>query len=495
MSIIEEILKLSHITKYYPGVTALDDVSVSFAAGEVHAVMGENGAGKSTLIKVISGAIRPDKGTVRMMGKEYAQMTPALSRELGIGVIYQEFNLIPSMSVSENIFLGDRIGGKVRADFKKMREKTLEVFASLGVTMDPDRIVGELSTAQQQIVEIAKAISKDARILIMDEPSAAIAVTEVERLFQIIRLLKEKGVTIVYISHRMEEIFEIADRITIMRDGRYISTDYLTDVSRGELIRRMVGRELSEKFPERQVQVGEPVLELEHVSGNGDRDINLVLRRGEILGLSGLVGAGRTELAKLIYGAVRPDEGVIKVNGEPVHFREPGHAIRKGIGLIPEDRKREGAFLDYTVKWNISVMSLKRLSKWTIVNKKEADSLSDDYISLLGIKTSSPEQLVRNLSGGNQQKVVLAKVLAAQTDILIFDEPTRGIDIGAKHEIYNLMNELAEQGKSIIIISSEMEELIGMSDRILVLHEGRITGEVTKAEFDQKRILELASGM
>ena len=489
------ILELKHITKVYPGVVALDDVSMSFEPGEIHSIMGENGAGKSTLIKIVAGAIESSGGTVVINGKEFEKLTPALSKANGIGVIYQEFNLVPSMSVAENIFLGDKTGGKFCPDFKKMHAESQKLLESLGVHIDTHRMVGGLSTAQQQLVEIAKAIAKNCKVLIMDEPSASIAQAEVANMLRIVRQLKSQGVTIIYISHRMEEVFEISDRVSILRDGKFIGTNRIGDVSTQELINMMVGRELTMTYPERHVALGEDILEIRHLTGNGDFDLNLHLRKGEILGLAGLVGAGRTEFAKMLFGDVKPISGEIIVRGKRVKFNDTSDAIKAGIGLIPEDRKKEGAFLGYSIQWNIPCMSLKRISKATVIDQKEANRLADEYVERLRIKTPTVKQLVKNLSGGNQQKVVVAKVLAAQTEILIFDEPTRGIDVGAKQEIYRLMNELIEQGMSIIMISSEMEELIGMSDRIMVLYEGRITGELQKEEFTQNRILELASGM
>ncbi len=489
------ILELEHITKNYPGVVALDDVSLSFEPGEIHSIMGENGAGKSTLIKIVAGAIEASSGKVIINGESFDKLTPALAKQHGIGVIYQEFNVVPSMNIAENIFLGDKTGNAISPDFKKMHKEAARLMESLGVHIDSHRMVGDLSTAQQQLVEIAKAISKNCKVLIMDEPSAAIAVAEVENMLRIVRQLKEQGVTIIYISHRMDEVFEISDRVSILRDGRYVATKKIHEVSRQDLINMMVGRELTESFPSRNVTLGENVLEVRNLTGNGDFNINLHLRKGEILGLAGLVGAGRTELAKMLFGDVRPASGEILVKGNPVHFRDTSDAIEAGIGLIPEDRKREGAFLEYSIQWNIPSMSLRRISKATVVDQKEADRLADEYVEKLSIKTPTVKQLVKNLSGGNQQKVVVAKVLAAQTEILIFDEPTRGIDVGAKQEIYHLMNNLVEQGMSIIMISSEMEELLGMSDRVMVLYEGRITGELSRDEFSQSRVLELASGL
>ena len=466
-----KVLELQNVTKVYPGVVALDGVSVSFDSGEVHAIMGENGAGKSTMIKVIAGAISCDGGKILIDEQEYTNMTPSLSKQHGIGVIYQEFNLVPGLNIAENIFLGDKVGGKYVADFKEMHKRSAE------------------------LVEISKAMAKNVKVLIMDEPSAVLAVAEVENMLQIVDKLRKRGITIIYISHRMDEVFRISDRITIMRDGKYVATRKTGESSRRDLINLMVGQELSEDFPTRNVTPGEVVLELKHVYGNGDSDISLQLHKGEILGLAGLVGAGRTELAKVIYGAVPMTSGEIHLHGKKVTYNSPRQAIDLGIGLIPEDRKQEGAFLNFSIRWNIPVMTLPGISKFMVVDQKKASEIADEYTKRLRIKTPGLDQYVRNLSGGNQQKVVVAKTLAAHTEIIIFDEPTRGIDVGAKQEIYALMNELVEQGISIIMISSEMEELFGMSDRILVLYEGRITGEVQKDGFNQNTVLELASGL
>lgn len=492
---VKKVLELKHITKLYPGVVALDDVSLSFKAGEIHSIMGENGAGKSTMIKIISGAIDQNEGTVIIDGEEFEKLTPSLSKEKGIGVIYQEFNLVPSLNVAENVFLGDHIGGKFIQDKKSMHEKTRKIFQDLNVNIDTYSMVGTLSTAQQQMVEIAKAISKEVKILIMDEPSAAISINEVEKLFQIIKKLQQKGVTIVYVSHRMDEVFEISDSVSIMRDGKYIATKSMQETSRKELINLMVGRELTESFPQRKVDLGDVVLKADNITGNGVTNISLELKKGEIVGLAGLIGAGRTEFAKLIIGEAKILEGDLYIRGQKVNIKNSTQAIDQGIGLIPEDRKREGVFLEFPIDWNISLMGIKNFSHFTIMDKKKINEISKHYGDALQIKTPSLKQLAKNLSGGNQQKVVMAKVLASNADILIFDEPTRGIDVGAKQEIYKLMNGLVEQGMSILMISSEMEELIGMSDRIAVLHEGKKTGDLLKHEFSQQRILELSSGL
>ena len=489
------ILSLSNLTKKYPGVLALNHVSLDFYAGEVHALLGENGAGKSTLIKAVAGAIDLDGGTIGIGGKEYAQMTPHLSRGLGVEVIYQEFNLVPSMSVEDNIFLGDRLSSSLLVDDKLVQKKAAEILAQFKVNIASKTLVRDLSIAQQQIVEIAKAVSKNVKILIMDEPSAPLSVSEVEIMFDVIRQLKQKGVTIIYISHRLEEVFRISDRVSVMRDGCYIATRDTAETDRKELISLMVGRELKESYPARTNPPGEITLEVRHLTGNGDRDISFSVRKGEILGISGLVGAGRTELAMLLFGAAPHESGEIWINGSPARIHSPGDAIRHRIGILTEDRKGQGLFLEMPVKWNISFPIIRRISKSGVVDTRQENEIAKKYKERINIKTPSLLQRVINLSGGNQQKVVLAKSLAAESDILIFDEPTRGIDVGAKQEIYNLMRQLADNGITILMISSEMEELLGMSDRILVLCEGKLAGEVMKEDFSQEHILDLASGL
>jgi len=488
------VLSLENLTKKYPGVLALDHVSLDFREGQVHALLGENGAGKSTLIKAVAGAINLDGGIIHVGGQTFHQMTPHLSRGMGIEVIYQEFNLVPPMSVAENIFLGDRVSAKALVDYEAMKSKAKEIFELFDVDIDPSALVQDLSPAKQQIVEIAKAVSKNVKILIMDEPSAPLSVSEVECMFDIIRQLKQKGVTIIYISHRLEEVFRISDRVSVMRDGRYVATQLTQATSRKELISLMVGRELKESYPSRSNPPGEVALEVKHLSGNGDKDISFSVRKGEILGISGLVGAGRTELAMLLFGAAPMEGGEIWVDGKPARIRSPRDAIQHGIGLLTEDRKGKGLFLEMAVGWNISFPIIRRLSKYGIVNTQAEREIAHKYKQRIDIKTPSLEQRVINLSGGNQQKVVLAKTLAAESGILVFDEPTRGIDVGAKQEIYHLMCELADHGNAILMISSDMEELLGMSDRIIVLCEGKLAGEVKKEQFSQDYILDLASG-
>lgn len=488
------ILSVRDITKDYPGVRAIDHLSFDVEEGEVHALIGENGAGKSTLIKTLSGAITPTSGTIIVNGKEFSEMNPKLAKEQGIGVIYQEFTLVPGISAAENVFLGEKTSKGIFVNIRERERRAKELFDEMHVEIDVSKPVRDLSPACQQIVEIAKAVSKDVKILIMDEPTAPLTVSEVDTLFKVVRDLKKKGVTIIYISHRLEELFEIADRVTVMRDGAYVGTEKIEDIDRGKLIAMMAGRELKESYPVRNVEIGEEVLRVENLCGNGDRDISFTLHRSEILGFAGLVGAGRTELMRVIYGADSLESGKVYVHEKEVHIKSCSDAIRAGIGYIPEDRKAHGVFLPMTIKWNTVINNIKAFSNGLFVDTKKENLAAAEYQEKFRIKTPSLEQRVRNLSGGNQQKVVLAKTLAANSEIVIFDEPTRGIDVGAKQEIYKLMNELVEGGKSILMVSSDMPELLGMSDRIVVIYEGEKTGEVTKAEFNQNYILDLASG-
>jgi len=488
------VLSIKGITKRYPGVTALDDVSLEFHKGEVHALVGENGAGKSTLIKVISGAVTPDSGEIIVGTKGYTSLTPHQAKEEHIEVIYQEFNLVDSLSVAENISFGERSGTFV--NFSQMENKALEVLGMMGITqISPKTQVGKLPSSQKQLIEIAKSVSRDAKILIMDEPSAPLSVAEVDKMFEIVRMLKNKGVTIIYISHRLDEIFSIADRVTVMRDGKYIATKLISETGTQELIALMVGRELKESYPVRNCEPGTEALKVEELCGNGDSGISFTLHRGEILGIAGLVGAGRTELARLLFGADKLDSGSIFVNNRKVELHLPGDALCCGIGLIPEDRKQQGCFLEKAIDWNCVISCLKSISRGLFVDEEQQKILSDSYREKLEIKTPTMRQLVKNLSGGNQQKVVIAKTLAANSDILIFDEPTRGIDVGAKQEIYKLMCEMVENGKAILMITSDMQELLGMSDRIIVLYKGQISGELRKEEFSQEKVLEYASGI
>lgn len=486
---------MKNITKEYPGVRALSDVSISFEKGEVHALVGENGAGKSTFIKSITGAIRPTSGTIVYEGKEYSHLEPNQAIELGIAAVYQELIQFEAMSIADNIFMGGGTEGGIVLDDKARCKKTAELLKIFDCDLDPRTLIRDLSIANRQIIELAKATVKNAKVVIMDEPTAAITVAEQEKLYKLVHKLKEDGVTVIYISHRLEELFEICDRVSILRDGQYVKTVGIGETSKNELIAYMVGRELTSTYPEKKPCTDEVLLEAKDLSGNGVEHINFTLHRGEILGFAGLVGAGRTELMHVIYGAAKKTGGSLKIKGEEVKLASPSAGMKAGVGLIPEDRKFQGCFIDKPIDWNIAISDLDELSSKTIMDRKKEDALAADYKKKLRIKTPNLKQKVSGLSGGNQQKVVIAKSLAANPDILIFDEPTRGIDVGARHEIYVLMNELAEQGKGILMVSSDMEELLGMSERIIVLHEGHQTGELTREEFNQKTILAYASGL
>lgn len=490
-------MEIKKLTKRYPGVVALDEVSLSVRRGEIHGIIGENGAGKSTLIKAITGAVTPNGGVIRFDGREYSRLDPKLSSSIGIGVIYQEFNLIPALSVAENIFLGHYSGNGVTVNFKDMNQKAAEAMKKIGIQIPPQKPVGELTVGHQQIVEIMRSLVKEVKFLIMDEPTAPLTTNEVEQLYKIIRNLKRQGITIIYISHRLEELFDLTDRVTIMRDGRYITTLNVPETNTQELIRYMVGHELSDKFPQRGKPIGEEVLRIEHLSGNGVEDISFTLHRGEILGFAGLLGCGRTETMEVLCGAARKTGGRIFWHGRETEIRNTTAALKMGIGLIPEDRKKNGVFLTMSIRWNtaISCLRQKLLKYHLVVDTQKEKDLALEYVNKLRTKTPGIEQLVANLSGGNQQKVVVAKVMATDAEIMIFDEPTRGIDVGAKQEMYLLIRKMVDEGKSVILISSEMAEVIGLSDRIVVLSEGRQMGILEREEFNQERILTLASGL
>ena len=490
-------LEMRHISKQYPGVRALDDVSLSVGKGEVHALLGENGAGKSTMMKILAGAQPKDSGDILLNGAMANIDSPQKAMDLGISIIYQEFNLVPYLSAGENIFLGREPRATLPGfvDFKTLYKEAQSVIDKLGVKLDARTPVNQLSVAQQQMVEIAKATSKKSKIIVMDEPSATLTEHELQSLFALIRQLKSEGVSIVYISHRLEEVFEVCDRATIMRDGHHIATKEVADLTREEIIRLMVGRELKEAIPKVAVAPGPPALTVKNLTRKGVlHDISFTVHQGEVLGIAGLVGAGRTETARAIFGADPIDGGTVELFGKAVKIRSPQDAIRQGIGLVTEDRKQQGLVLGMAVRENNTLANLDILSTLGFIRRKEEREVAEKYRADLSIKTPTIEQAVQNLSGGNQQKVVLAKWLYTGSKVLIFDEPTRGIDVGAKSEIYKLMNELAAKGVAIIMISSELPEVLGMSDRILVMHGGRITGELSRADATQEKIMHLATG-
>ena len=490
------ILTMKGIDKSFPGVHALDHVDLEVRKGEVHALMGENGAGKSTLMKVLTGIYHKDAGTITYEGKEVEFTNPREAQDAGIVIVHQELNMMGHLTVAQNIFIGrEYMNGKL-IDDKKMNEEAKKLFDQLGINIDPKETMSRLTVGKQQMCEIAKAISHDAKVIIFDEPSAALTEAEIEELFKIIRDLRDKQMGIVYISHRMDEIKVITDRVTVMRDGGYVGTLITKDSTKDDIINMMVGLVIYEDpKTESQVAPDAPVvLKVEHLNaGRMVKDVSFELHKGEILGFSGLMGAGRTETARALFGADPKDSGDIYVNGQKVDIKTPQDAVKCGIGYLSEDRKRFGIVVDKTVAENSTMATMENFMKGIFIDKKKEKDVAQEYVEALKTKTPSVDQLVVNLSGGNQQKVVIAKWLVRNCDILIFDEPTRGIDVGAKSEIYHLMNELVAEGKSIIMISSEMTEILRMSDRIVVMCEGRKTGELGIEEATQERIMHAAT--
>ncbi len=481
----ETFLQMSHITKRFPGVLALSNVDFALRKGEVHALLGENGAGKSTLMKILSGVYQPDEGDIIFEGQSVSFANPLSAQSAGITIIHQEFNLFPELTVEENIFIGREFckNNRWRLDEKQQRQAAIDILQKLNLNISPETLVADLTVAQQQMVEIAKAISVNAKILIMDEPTAALTETEIDSLFQVTRLLKEQGTGIVYISHRLEELALIADRATVMRDGQFIATVDYDAVKISDLIAMMVGRDLGNIYPRRgPLAQRKPVLEVSGLTRNGVlNNIDFTLYQGEILGFAGLMGAGRTELARAIFGADPIDGGTLKLNGKVTVIKDIPDAIQQGISYLTEDRKKEGLALGLSVERNIMLGNYPEYSdRYGNVDSKRCQKTSEEQVKALRIKTPHLEQAALNLSGGNQQKIIIARWVCKDTDILIFDEPTRGIDVGAKLEIYELMNRLVAKGKSIIMISSELPEVLGMCDRILVMRNGRITGELGK---------------
>lgn len=494
----ELVLSVKNISKRYGGIQALDNVSIDFKKGETHALVGENGAGKSTLIRMISGAEIPDSGELVFFGKSYERMTPQLSKSVGVSTIYQEFNLFPSLTVAENIYMGDELLAKDKKTFydaKKYVSQAKSVLESMKVNINPTEKIENMSTAQMQLVEIAKAVAKEAKILIMDEPTAPLSTKETKDLFELIERLKEQGVTIIYISHRMEELYQIADRLTVMRDGKYILTSTPDEITRQDLICEMANRKVEEIEFQHTWETGDVVLEAKNIAGNGLEDISFTLRKGEILGLGGLLGAGRTELARLLFGAEKIQSGDLLLEGKKITVNSPKQAVKQGIAYVPEDRKIHGAILSLPISWNITMPILKELSKSTLINKGREKEIVEEQRKSLRIKVGSMKDNVSSLSGGNQQKVVLAKWIVSNPKVLILDEPTRGVDVGAKQEIYGLIADFAKKGLSIILISSDMDELLNISDRLIILNEKRIVGCLEKEEYSQDKVLAKASGV
>lgn len=490
----EYLLEMRDITKRYPGVIALDRVNFALRPGEVHCLVGENGAGKSTLMKVLAGAIQKDEGRILIEDVEANYASPVQASRLGISMIHQEFNLAPQLSVAENIFLGRAPTKRGVVHWRKLYQDARDALALLDTDIDPRRMVGTLSVAQQQLVEIAKALSVKARILVMDEPSATLSDHELNALFEIMKRLVRQGIGIIYISHRLEEIFQIGRRVTVMRDGAHIGTHDVCDVDRDAIIRMMVGRELKDEFPPREAVIGDERLRIEHLSRKKFfTDISFSLCAGEVVGLTGLVGSGRTEVARAIFGADPADSGNIFLDGTAIAVNTPKHAIAHGIGLLTEDRKGQGLVLGMSVRHNILLANMKAALSGPFMNPARERTIARKYVEELQIKTPGVEQIVQNLSGGTQQKVVLAKWLLTQSKVLIFDEPTRGVDVGAKVEIYRLMNAVAASGVAILMITSELPEALGMCDRILVMREGRITGALDRSEASQEKIMHYAT--
>ncbi len=490
-----DVLQLDQLTKSYPGVAALKPFGLGFRRGEVHALLGENGAGKSTLIKLVTGAVRADTGRVILDGKDLTGLGPAATLDAGIAAIYQEFSLFPELTVAENVFFGRHLTRVGLVDRATMELETARILADLGTDISPRALVRDLSVGHQQIVELAKSVSRKARVLIMDEPTAPLTSREVSFMYDVVARLKGQGVTIIYISHRLQEIFDLCDRVTVLRDGERVATLDTSATTEDELVRLMVGRAVANDYPISSATAGPVVFEARCLHSASVHDVSFSVRSGEIVGLAGLVGAGRTETARLIFGADNRNAGDILVDGKPVKIRSPREAIAAGIGLIPEDRKRQGVLLNQSITFNAVFAALTRVSPGILADANAERAAASRMCEQLQIKTPGLGQLVGRLSGGNQQKVVLAKWLLTESRVLIFDEPTRGIDVGAKQEIYALMRRLSDRGAAIIMISSEMPELLGMSDRILVLKQGRIAGELNKHEFDQERVLRLASGL
>lgn len=491
----DDLLRLQGIYKYFPGVTALADVEMSVRKGEVHALIGANGAGKSTLIKILAGAYRMDGGSIWYDGNEVCINTPKQAKDLGIAIIYQELNLMKTLTVAENIYIGRQPKRDGFISWPTMYAQARRLLDQLGIQLDVRQQVGRLSIAQQQMVEIAKALSIHAKLVIMDEPTSSLTRKEIQILFSIIRRLKQQGISVIFISHRLDEIFDISDRVTVLRDGRYIDTCNTDDIDRGKLISMMIGLKMEQQYPERNVELGDVLFEVENLSGlNKIHDVSFRLRKGEVLGFAGLVGSGRTEVMRLIFGADPKTSGTIRLHGKEIYTNNAHQSIQSRIGFVTEDRKSEGLLLQYPMCFNITLVSKDKIKKHHILNMKKEQEAAAQYVKRLNIVTPSVHQKVSLLSGGNQQKTVLAKWLFSDSEVIIMDEPTRGIDVGAKREIYEIINQLSQQGKGIIVVSSEDEEVTGICDHILVMWEGTIAGELYRDEFSRQRIGELAIG-
>lgn len=489
-------IEMRGIDKSFGSNQVLKQAGFTLESGEVHALMGENGAGKSTLMKILTGVYTKDAGTVLVDGKEVNYKNPQEAEKAGIVFIYQELNVMFDLTVEENLFMGKEIHGRFGiCDRKAMQKKAQEALNTLGVNISPKTVMSELSVGQQQMVEICKALMADAKVIIMDEPTAALTQSETVALFKVIQSLRKKGVSMVYISHRMEEIFELCDRITVLRDGSYIGVKNIPETNMNEIVKMMIGREIGERYPSRDVKIGKEVLKVKGLTRKGTfHDVSFSVRAGEVLGVSGLMGAGRTEIMQAIFGNLSYESGTIEIDGKEVKISNPRQAMEQGIGFITEDRKTEGLMLDKSIRENISLCNLGRISKSSVISKEAEKDLVAGAIKDLHIKCFGPYHECNNLSGGNQQKVVLAKWILTNPKILILDEPTRGVDIGAKKEIYNIINQLAAQGVAIIMVSSELPEVLGMSDNIMVIREGEVRGIISYEEANQERVMTLATG-
>ena len=499
---MEPLLRMRLIRKRFPGVQALDDAGLEMLPGEIHALLGENGAGKSTLIKILSGAQQPDSGTIEFGGQTVVMVSPHDAQRWGIATIYQEFTLAPNMTIAENVFIGREPGVGFFVDWRKMASETRAITKRLGLELQPMAIVRGLSVAEQQMVEIARALSMKSRLIVMDEPTSALSSTEVEKLFRIARELKAHGLSIIFVTHRLEEVMQICDRYTVLRDGRLVGSGAIADITIDGIIRLMVGREVKALFAHREREIaGDVVLRAEGLNRQGNAqdqnatvlaDVGFEVRRGEILGVAGLVGAGRTEMARAVFGADAFDSGRVIINGREVHIRSPRDAIRNGIGLVPEDRKQQALFLALAVRINLSMASHRQILRWGVFIDETAErAMVEEYRQKLNIRMASPEQLIASLSGGNQQKVTLARWLALRPKVLIVDEPTRGIDIGAKVEVHNLLFEMAETGIAVVAISSELPEVLAISDRIITMREGRVTGEIKREDATEEILMSM----
>lgn len=489
-------IEMRGVDKSFGSNQVLKQAGFTLESGEVHALMGENGAGKSTLMKILTGVYTKDAGTVLVDGKEVNYKNPQEAEKAGIVFIYQELNVMFDLTVEENLFMGKEIHGKFGiCDKKAMQKKAQEALNTLGVNISPKTVMSELSVGQQQMVEICKALMADAKVIIMDEPTAALTQSETVALFKVIESLRKKGVSMVYISHRMEEIFELCDRITVLRDGSYIGVKNIPETNMNEIVKMMIGREIGERYPSRDVKIGKEVLKVKGLTRKGTfHDVSFSVRAGEVLGVSGLMGAGRTEIMQAIFGNLSYESGTIEIDGKEVKISNPRQAMEHGIGFITEDRKTEGLMLDKSIRENISLCNLGRISKSSVISKEAENDMVAEAIKDLHIKCFGPFHECNNLSGGNQQKVVLAKWILTNPKILILDEPTRGVDIGAKKEIYNIINKLAAQGVAIIMVSSELPEVLGMSDNIMVVREGEVRGIISYEEANQERVMTLATG-